>query len=276
MAVSRGVFTTGKTILPNPPSCSSRSGRRVKLGPKTLNTKAAIQDIFKKFDKVKESMRFEKWAPRSARAWGKEDYLQLAKKESGNTLLSEGLLQQLQEEDRQTQLAQAFTERSREIDGVEASPAEFNSGKQKPEYDVKARADELNSQGYFSEDKEDFVLDGEALAILCYNKYGFFHDMAIKQVSINTGGMARWVSLNLYFGYVGLRGFPYNDAEYIEKCDAVAAIICMLDQEEFVFNFFKERVYPRRGLPSRPRQDTAVSLRLNQSPTWNAEVAEAW
>jgi hypothetical protein len=29
-----------------------------------------------------------------------------------------------------------------------------------------------------------------------------------------------------------------------------------------------EPVKPRRGLPSRPRFDTAVTLRLNTSPTW--------
>jgi hypothetical protein len=71
--------------------------------------------------------------------------------------------------------------------------------------------------------------------------------MAIKQDCMNKGGMARWVALNLYFGYVGLRGFPYSDAEYIDKCDAVAAIICDLDSEEFVYEWFQEKPMPRRG-----------------------------
>ena len=36
----------------------------------------------------------------------------------------------------------------------------------------------------------------------------------------------RIVAFNLYFGYVGLRGFPYTDAEYIDKMDAVIAWFC--------------------------------------------------
>jgi|AntRauMFilla1563_2_1112583.scaffolds.fasta_scaffold249933_1 hypothetical protein len=30
------------------------------------------------------------------------------------------------------------------------------------------------------------------------------------------------------------------------------------------------------GLPSRPRQDTAVTLQLNRSPMWDQEKAEEW
>eukprot|EP00959_Pyramimonas_sp_CCMP1952_P247605 5176069-Pyramimonas_sp.AAC.2 len=72
--------------------------------------------------------------------------------------------------------------------------------------------------------------------------------MAIKQDCMNKGKMARWVALNLYFGYVGLRGFPYSDEEYIEKCEAVAAIVCQLDCEQFVYDFFQEKPTPRRGI----------------------------
>eukprot|EP00240_Pyramimonas_obovata_P018862 CAMPEP_0118935696 /NCGR_PEP_ID=MMETSP1169-20130426/15783_1 /TAXON_ID=36882 /ORGANISM="Pyramimonas obovata, Strain CCMP722" /LENGTH=74 /DNA_ID=CAMNT_0006878755 /DNA_START=86 /DNA_END=307 /DNA_ORIENTATION=- len=36
-------------------------------------------DFGKKFDKFIDSWRFDNWAPKSARAWGKGDYLQLSK-----------------------------------------------------------------------------------------------------------------------------------------------------------------------------------------------------
>ena len=43
----------------------------------------------------------------------------------------------------------------------------------------------------------------------------------------------------------------------------------VLKQEEFVVEFLRDKISPRRGLPSRPRQDTAVTLQLNASPTWD-------
>lgn len=250
----------------------------------------------KKFDEFIDSWRFDNWAPKSARAWGKGEYLQLSKERpkqggGGGGLLTEEMLKQIREEEanggalvegadeRQQELAQAFAQR---VSALENEEAEEDVGgvkvstKSAPKYSIKARAEELIEQGYFSPENEEFVLNGETLAILCYRKYGFFHDMAIKQDCMNRGKMARWVALNLYFGYVGLRGFPYTDEEYIEKCDAVAAIVCQLDQEQFVYDFFQEKPIPRRGLPSRPRQDTAVTLQLNRSPTWDQEKAEEW
>eukprot|EP00959_Pyramimonas_sp_CCMP1952_P247604 5176069-Pyramimonas_sp.AAC.1 len=37
-------------------------------------------------------------------------------------------------------------------------------------YSIKARAEELVAEGYFSPENEEFVLNGETLAILCYRK----------------------------------------------------------------------------------------------------------
>mmetsp|Transcript_7850 Transcript_7850/g.14904 ORF Transcript_7850/g.14904 Transcript_7850/m.14904 type:complete len:296 (+) Transcript_7850:110-997(+) len=250
-------------------------------------TQAVFEDISKKVDKFVDGMRFDNWAPRSARAWGKGEYLNLSKeapKKSSDDmgLLSEGMLKQLQEEEaakkagntREDAMARAFMERASELEGDGEGGGVAAATRKASSYDVKSRAEELNAAGYFDPaNKEEFELTGETLAILCYNKYGFFHDMAIKQVLMNKG-LNRWVALNLYFGYVGLRGFPYTDEEYVEKLDAVAQIINALEQVDFVYDFFYEKIFPRRGLPSRPRQDTAVSLRLNQSPTWDTQRAE--
>ena len=43
-------------------------------------------------------------------------------------------------------------------------------------------------------------LTGRELALLCYGKYGKYHDMAVKHVRMGEG-MKRWVSLNLYVGH---------------------------------------------------------------------------
>lgn len=116
------------------------------------------------------------------------------------------------------------------------------------------------------------ALNGQELAALCYAKYGVMHDMAIKQVSFP--GLQRVVALNLYSGQLGQRSFPFTEEEYLAKLDAVAYLVNSFMCAEFVRAFFKQPVAPRAGLPSRPRVDTAVTLRLNGSPTWDNDLVE--
>ena len=43
--------------------------------------------------------------------------------------------------------------------------------------------------------------------------------------------------------------------------------------------FLLSPIVPRNGLPSTPRYDTAVTLRLNLSPTWKSvdkKIVEEW
>ena len=53
-------------------------------------------------------------------------------------------------------------------------------------------------------------LTGRELALLCYGKYGKYHDMAVKHVRMGEG-MKRWVSLNLYVGHLGQRSYPATE-----------------------------------------------------------------
>ena len=117
-------------------------------------------------------------------------------------------------------------------------------------------------------------LTGQELADMCYAKYGKFHDMCVKNQCISKGNTRRWVALNVYIGHLGQRSFPMTTEEYVQKLDSVAQICTGLRQSAYVRQFFAEPPIPRRGLPSRPRADTAVSLRLNRSPTWNDDIAE--
>ena len=116
--------------------------------------------------------------------------------------------------------------------------------------------------------------------------------------------MDRWVALNLYVGHVGQRSFPMTEEEYVAKLDSVAFMLSSWRQAAFVRSFFAEPPIPRRGLPSRPRVDTArtarpgcaaragwclvgltclpavtlqaVSLRLNSSPTWDPSLLDGF
>lgn len=88
--------------------------------------------------------------------------------------------------------------------------------------------------------------------------------------------MDRFVALNLYAQTLGQKSFPYTEEVYIEKLDAVALMLSAWQQADYVRTWFRQPAAPRGGLPSRPRVDTAVTLRLNNSPTWDAAAAEEW
>lgn len=120
------------------------------------------------------------------------------------------------------------------------------------------------------------ILTGAELALMCYKKYGLYHDMALKADKMQLVSDKRLVSVNIYYAYFGQLNpqFQYSEEQYLAKLDAIARAVNQWGQAEFVREFFRERPTAYRGLPSRPRWDTAVSIRLNRSPTWNDALAD--
>jgi len=119
-------------------------------------------------------------------------------------------------------------------------------------------------------------LTGMELAEMCVAKYGVAYDMAMKCDKLQLVSDQKLVSLNLYYAYYGQLNpeFPYTDEEYLSRLDALASLINQWNQQEFVRDFFREKPTAYRGLPSRPRWDTAVSIRLSRSPTWNPALSD--
>lgn len=205
---------------------------------------------------------FESWAPRSARAWRLREVpnevavksaKEVATAEEAAYIVALAGSKELEEvRDAATAAGGALVDRqavSRFRETVEAALQGQEAG-------------------------DESLLSGASLAELCFLKYGKYYDMSIKHVTMNKGSMRRWVSLNLYVGYVGQRTFPYSQDEYIDKLDSIATMLNAWNQVDYVREFFAEPPIPRRGLPSRPRVDTAVSLRLNKSPTWDDALAD--
>mmetsp|Transcript_17356 Transcript_17356/g.44296 ORF Transcript_17356/g.44296 Transcript_17356/m.44296 type:complete len:289 (+) Transcript_17356:929-1795(+) len=125
-------------------------------------------------------------------------------------------------------------------------------------------------------DEEERTTTGRELAELVFAKYDYYFDCTILQ---STAMPSRQVHFNIYGAYLGSRIFGYTESQYIQKMDGLAAQLNAWDQAWFVKKFLRAPVYPRRGLPSRPKSDTAVTLRLNTSPTWKylpAEAVDAW
>merc|ERR1719409_2029414 len=122
------------------------------------------------------------------------------------------------------------------------------------------------------------LLTGVELAFLCYKKYGLYHDMALKCDMLQLVSDKKLVSVNIYYAYYGQLNprFPYSEAEYLAKCDLIATAINQWGQGPYVREFFAEPPRAYRGLPSRPRWDTAVSIRLYKSPTWTGANVEEW
>mmetsp|Transcript_14915 Transcript_14915/g.25884 ORF Transcript_14915/g.25884 Transcript_14915/m.25884 type:complete len:336 (-) Transcript_14915:1130-2137(-) len=119
-------------------------------------------------------------------------------------------------------------------------------------------------------DERSRTLSGRELAELIFRKYGYYHDVAILQANFLGDDISKnrqW-AINFYGAYLGLPDFPMTEAQYLKKLDEICDMLMAFDQCYFVRQFLNEPIYPRRGLPSRPRFDTAVTLRLNSSPTW--------
>jgi len=124
----------------------------------------------------------------------------------------------------------------------------------------------------------DAQITGAELALLCYKKYGLYHDMALKCDMLQLVSDKKLVSVNIYYAYFGQLSprFQYSEADYLIKCDLIASAINQWNQAPYVREFFAEAPKAYRGLPSRPRWDTAVSIRLYKSPTWTGANIDEW
>ena len=119
-------------------------------------------------------------------------------------------------------------------------------------------------------------LSGLELMQLSLAKFGVAYDMSLKQIDLMKGGTDRFVNLNLYVGQLHQRSFPMTREQYLSKLDSIADALNAWNQSDYIRDWFKQAPAPRAGLPSRPRVDTAVGIRLNSSPTWDPQLAETW
>eukprot|EP00179_Madagascaria_erythrocladioides_P025112 CAMPEP_0198333966 /NCGR_PEP_ID=MMETSP1450-20131203/19301_1 /TAXON_ID=753684 ORGANISM="Madagascaria erythrocladiodes, Strain CCMP3234" /NCGR_SAMPLE_ID=MMETSP1450 /ASSEMBLY_ACC=CAM_ASM_001115 /LENGTH=310 /DNA_ID=CAMNT_0044038517 /DNA_START=38 /DNA_END=970 /DNA_ORIENTATION=- len=131
------------------------------------------------------------------------------------------------------------------------------------------------------EEQDERSVTGRQLAEYCYAKYGHYYDMTILQAKpFGNDEDRRQVALNVYGAYLGDNTiFKYTEEQYLARLDRIAGMLNSWDQAWFVRDFFRAPVVPRRGLPSTPKPDTAVTLRLNTSPTWkyvNKDIIEPW
>lgn len=133
--------------------------------------------------------------------------------------------------------------------------------------------DDEDDFAYETDGASEGPLSGRELALLCIKKYGKAHDMAIKHVKMGSG-MKRWVSLNLYVGHLGQRSYPQTETEYLDQLDVISYLINSWGQADYCRAFFREKPIARRGLPSRPRVDTCVTLQFSRSPTWDDELGD--
>ena len=240
---------------------SGAPGGRVRYAtvPRTasLVAQAGLRDtVAALWGGMENIMDFESWAPRSSRAW--------RLREVPNEVSVKGAKEAAEREDRVLQAALRG-----ELTAEEGASAGFEG------IETVSRFRQTIEEAMERMDSEDgTALTGLSLAEMCYSKYSRYHDMSIKHVTMNKGKTRRWVALNIYVGYLGQRTFPYNEEEYIEKLDSIATMLNAWDQVDYVSDFFAEPPIPRRGLPSRPRVDTAVSLRLNASPNWDDSLAD--
>lgn len=117
-------------------------------------------------------------------------------------------------------------------------------------------------------------IDGPvALSELIMQKYGKYHDVDV----IRNSGQ---VAFNIYVANLGQASFRYTEGQYLQKLESILSLLNDLEQTWYIKEFLTSPIKPRKGLPSTPRSDTAVTVNLNQSPTWddirNQDIVEAW
>mmetsp|Transcript_53122 Transcript_53122/g.125517 ORF Transcript_53122/g.125517 Transcript_53122/m.125517 type:complete len:331 (-) Transcript_53122:209-1201(-) len=206
----------------------------------------------------------------SARWRGREE--QVGKRDIEDVILDE--IQERKEKGMQVELegveGGAFTDAELE-ETYSMSDADLGAG-------LTARLREMSVANLEGQDLNDRPLTGAELALMCYRKYGLYHDMALKCDKMQLVSDKRMVSVNIYYAYFGQLNprFQYSEAEYLAKLDAIASAVTQWRQTDYVREFFAEKPTAYRGLPSRPRWDTAVSIRLNKSPTWDEALADDW
>lgn len=264
-------------------------------GPQGSGTFDTLSDILASAStwcaSTADSLRFENWAPRSSRAWrlrefkSESDASQYRGRNddedgpSGDDVVGmlEETLRQMKEDQSTVLGLECIDDEEGDVclltdeeEDEEGGAAPSSSSGNLPDLGFGATIENRYKQTLLSAPP----LTGQELADLCYAKYGKFHDMCVKNQCLNKGKTRRWVALNIYIGHLQQKSFPMTTEEYVQKLNSVAAICTGLRQSAYVRQFFAEPPIPRRGLPSRPRADTAVSLRLNRSPTWSDDMAE--
>ena len=153
------------------------------------------------------SPKFENWAPRSSRAWrgvgrdvdwktesDAQNYRGAAGADGG------GLLAELKEASAAIAQEEAA---AAALQPAEVAGGAWEVGVEQPAEDefataFAARLQEVGTSVAEAAEEDADPLTGVELAELCHSKYGKFHDMAIKHVTINQSGMRRWVALNIY------------------------------------------------------------------------------
>lgn len=156
---------------------------------------------------------------------------------------------------------------------AQVNDAQMDEEEAKAQVAIMAAEDDADYIYWEESQNSEGPLTGRELALLCYSKYGKYHDMAVKHVRMGKG-MKRWVSLNLYVGHLGQRSYPATEETYLEQLDAIAYMITSWGQADYARGFFRQRPVARRGLPSHPRVDTCVTLQFNTSPTWSDELGD--
>mmetsp|Transcript_7854 Transcript_7854/g.13910 ORF Transcript_7854/g.13910 Transcript_7854/m.13910 type:complete len:328 (-) Transcript_7854:1376-2359(-) len=119
---------------------------------------------------------------------------------------------------------------------------------------------------------QERMINGVELAEMCFEKYGKYHQIGLVVNKIRLPFNEEHnllVAINFYVEELGGFGFRMTEEQYLSKLDGIASILNVLDQAWFVKKFLREPPRSRRGLPSSPREAFAVTLGLNESPTWN-------
>jgi len=244
------------------------------------------------FESIRDFFDFEKWAPRSSRAWrlGESpfkssdepiteesldilnDRLQeLAAERTSSLVNNESIGQQQDvndpssstpmlnyksfEESSDDELADSLNSRIFSMTSTQSTGSTDDANLRDGQY-------QTNTENFNDEEEEQICLTGELLKELLMQKYGKSFDMSF--VRRDLPGKT-FVSLNIFYAHLGQRSFPMTEKEYSDKLDGIAALLSMWGQSDKVYQELSSPLAPKRGLPSVPVVGIALPIQLDLS-----------
>eukprot|EP00884_Botryococcus_braunii_P007588 jgi/Botrbrau1/16830/Bobra.150_2s0054.1 len=222
------------------------------------------------WQKLVDSLAFEKWAPRSSRTW-RLGQMPSSEETSTGQDVNQAFVDSLNE--RIASLSSAEDVRS-SIDEVRTSGRFVGDAAQLASISDDDLADSLNtrisdivqnrqpSEGASS-------LSGQQLRDLVLQKYGKTYDLSIARRDIPGRTL---VALNVMWTHLEQQSFPMTEAQFMDKMDGIAFYLSAWGKADKVLDFLQQPPKSQRGLPGRPVVGCAVSLQLDLEPA----VIDEW
>lgn len=242
------------------PSLSITTQKRTRASPAPGNGAARKLAVHAGLvDAIRSIFDFESWAPRSSRTWRLRPVPGEAELKASRDVDDEQLLVDFQQRVGQLGTAEATSLADISVGAATDLDLSTSLNRRLQELQGAEWASSLGREAPVAERQPD-VLSGAVLKQLVHRKYGKYYDLSIVRRDIPGRTLVR---LNVMWTHLQQASFPMSPREYDEKLETIAFYVRAWGQEQVVRSFFSQPPRPSRGLPARPTNGSAISIRFD-------------